>query len=127
MKNVYLILVFILLSGCQADNSDRTSTGGISNSGNSISTKTTNTHQQNSQAAVLYERYQPCHGQNAEKNALGKSKIIANSEKKDLVDAINAYKNGTRNIYGFGGLMKGQVAKLTENEIIILSDYISQF
>jgi len=73
--------------------------------------------------AVLYKKCASCHGMQGEKKALGKSKLIHNLSKEDLVSALNGYKDGS-----YGGsmkaLMKGQVAKLNVEEIDTLSEYI---
>jgi cytochrome c553 len=57
-----------------------------------------------------------CHGQNWEKAALGKSKIVADMSKGDVSKALIGYKNGT---YGgaMAGVMKGQVAKYSDAEL----------
>ena len=73
--------------------------------------------------ASSYKKCAACHGVNAEKVALGKSKVISAMSEKELTDAMNGYKDGT---YGgpMKGLMKGQVAKLSADEISSLSAYI---
>ncbi len=57
-----------------------------------------------------------CHGQNWEKHALGKSKIVANLTHAEIATATKGYKAGT-----FGGpmkgLMKGQVAKYSDADL----------
>ena len=70
-----------------------------------------------------YKKCAACHGVNGEKVALGKSKVINAMSEKELTDAMNGYKDGT---YGgpMKGLMKGQVAKLSADEINSLSAYI---
>lgn len=57
-----------------------------------------------------------CHGQNWEKAALGKSKVVADMTKAEVSDALVGYKNGT---YGgpMAGVMKGQVAKYSEADL----------
>ncbi len=57
-----------------------------------------------------------CHGQNWEKHALGKSKIVANMSHADIATAVKGYKAGT---YGgpMKGLMKGQVAKYSDADL----------
>ena len=57
-----------------------------------------------------------CHGQNFEKAALGKSKIVADMTKQEVSDSLVGYKNGT---YGgpMAGVMKGQVAKYSEADL----------
>jgi len=118
MKLLYIITILLLLLGCDRDNSN-------------TSTQTSNTKYepntavQNNEAAALYESCQPCHGVNAERNALGKSRIIADFNQEEIIDAIEGYQNGTRNIYEMGGLMKGQVIDLTDYETKILANYIT--
>jgi len=57
-----------------------------------------------------------CHGQNFEKSALGKSKIVKDLSHADIATALKGYKAGT-----FGGpmkgLMKGQVAKYSDADL----------
>ncbi|SFZ99002.1 Nitrate reductase cytochrome c550-type subunit [hydrothermal vent metagenome] len=57
-----------------------------------------------------------CHGANFEKAALGKSKIVKDMTKEDIVKALKGYKDGT---YGgaMKGLMKGQVVSLDDAAI----------
>jgi cytochrome c-type protein NapB len=57
-----------------------------------------------------------CHGKNFEKAALGKSKIVKDMTKADIVKALKGYKDGS---YGgaMKGMMKGQVAKLSDADI----------
>ena len=56
-----------------------------------------------------------CHGQNFEKAALGKSKIVKDMSKEDIVTALKGYKDGT---YGgpMKGIMVGQVKKIGDVE-----------
>lgn len=73
---------------------------------------------------TLYKVCASCHGQKAEKEALGKSQIIAGWDKERIINAMNGYKNGT-----YGGVMKNimkpQVETKTDEEIDILATYIS--
>ncbi len=57
-----------------------------------------------------------CHGANFEKKALGKSKVVKDLTKAEIVKALKGYKDGT---YGgaMKGMMKGQVAKLSDADI----------
>ncbi len=72
----------------------------------------------------LFKKCAACHGTNGEKVALGKSKIIKDLSKDELVAALMGYQNGT-----YGGamkaLMKGQVATLNTQQIETLAEYIS--
>jgi cytochrome c len=72
----------------------------------------------------LFAKCAGCHGQNAEQSALGKSQVIAGWESAKIADALHGYKKGT---YGgaMKGLMKGQVATLSDADIKALADYIS--
>lgn len=76
-------------------------------------------------ATALYATCGSCHGQKAEKSALGKSQVIAGWDKQRIIDSLNGYKNGT-----YGGVMKnimtGQVNNKTEAEIDSLADLISK-
>ncbi|MCT7909879.1 c-type cytochrome [Arcobacter lacus] len=73
---------------------------------------------------TLYKVCASCHGQKAEKEALGKSQVIAGWDKERIINAMNGYKNGT-----YGGIMKNimkpQVETKTDEEIEILATYIS--
>lgn len=57
-----------------------------------------------------------CHGQQFEKVAMGKSKVVKDMSKEDIIAAMKGYKDGT---YGgpMKGLMKGQVANLDDAAI----------
>jgi cytochrome c553 len=74
--------------------------------------------------AAMYKKCAGCHGAAGEKVALGKSKVIKDMSEADLNTAMNGYKDGS-----YGGpmkaLMKGQVAKLSRDEIAELSTYIA--
>ena len=74
----------------------------------------------------LYKKCAGCHGVNGEKKALNKSKVIAGISKDQLIVALAGYKDGS---YGgaMKGLMKGQVASLSEADIKKVSEYIVTF
>jgi cytochrome c553 len=73
--------------------------------------------------AQLYKKCMSCHGASAEKKALGKSAAIANWSVEQNVAALKGYKDGS---YGgpMKGLMKGQVANYTDEEIQAVSEYV---
>jgi len=73
----------------------------------------------------IYKACAGCHGQNAQKVALGKSQIIKGWSVKQTTDALNGYKLGT---YGgdLKGVMKGQASGLSEEDIRLVSVYISK-
>ena len=64
-----------------------------------------------------------CHGTNFEKHAMGKSKVVKDMSKADIVAALKGYKAGT---YGgaMKGIMKGQVASLSDADIQAIADSI---
>ena len=74
-------------------------------------------------AKQLYKRCSACHGLNAEKKALGSSAIIAGWDIQKLKNALLGYK-----YYSYGGtmrgVMKGQVASLSDQDINALAIYI---
>ena len=76
--------------------------------------------------ASLYKKCASCHGAQAEKKALGKSKVIKGWTKEDLVAALKGYKDGS---YGgpMKGLMKSQVVAYDDAKIDAVSEYISKF
>jgi cytochrome c553 len=73
----------------------------------------------------LYMKCVSCHGGDASKQALGKSKVIKGWSLEKLVAAIKGYQDGS---YGgdMKGVMKGQVKDLNAVDIHILSEYISK-
>lgn len=66
-----------------------------------------------------------CHGANGEKVALGKSKVIKDMTKADFITAMKGYKDGS---YGgpMKGLMKGQVASLSDADIEAIAAQIAK-
>ena len=67
-------------------------------------------------AAVNLAACKGCHGANFEKHALGKSKIVKDMTKAEIVAALVGYKHGT---YGgpMKGVMKGQVARYSDADL----------
>lgn len=74
---------------------------------------------------AAYKKCAGCHGENGEKVALGKSKIINQMSKADIVAALNGYKDGS---YGgpMKGVMKGQVATLSDADMQAIADMIGK-
>ncbi|MGB3750882.1 MAG: c-type cytochrome [Arcobacteraceae bacterium] len=64
-----------------------------------------------------------CHGVNAEKIALGKSKVLATLSEAEIISDMMGYKAGT-----FGGQMKAimvpQAQKLSDDEIKEIAAYV---
>ena len=77
-----------------------------------------------SDGASLYKKCAACHGAKAEKKALNKSQIIQGWDKEKLANALKGYKDGS---YGgaMKGLMKGQVATYSDEDIKKVSEYIA--
>ncbi len=78
-------------------------------------------------ATMMAANYAPCagcHGAKAEKKALGKSAIIAGWDAAKTEEALKGYKAGT---YGgpMKGVMKGQVARLSDADIADLAKQIA--
>ena len=78
-------------------------------------------------SVALAANYAPCagcHGAKAEKKALGKSAVIAGWDTAKTETALKGYKAGT---YGgpMKGVMKGQVARLSDADIADLAKQIS--
>ena len=46
-------------------------------------------------------------------------------EASKVAQILQEYKEGKRDAYGMGTLMKGQVASLSDSDIRILADYIA--
>ena len=73
----------------------------------------------------LYKNCAGCHGENGEKEALNKSKLIGGQEVNVTVKELTAYKDGELDQYGLGNIMKLQVSTLSESDIEELAEYIS--
>jgi len=75
--------------------------------------------------AALYKKCASCHGQQGEKPALGKSKIIKDMTKDQITAALKGYKDGS-----YGGaskaLMKGQASSLDDAKISAIAAHIGK-
>ena len=73
----------------------------------------------------LYQKCSACHGKDASKSALGKSKVIKGWSVEKITHAINGYKAGT---YGgaMKGLMKSQVSGLNDAQVKSIAEHISK-
>lgn len=72
-----------------------------------------------------YQKCIGCHGANGEKVALGKSKVIKDMTKAEIVASLKGYKDGS---YGgpMKGLMKGQVANMSEADMEAIANKIGK-
>jgi cytochrome c553 len=75
--------------------------------------------------AALFKKCAGCHGANGEKKALGKSAVIKGLDAAAVAKDLEGYKAGTTNKNGMGGVMKGQVATYTPEQIKEVSEYIA--
>ncbi len=76
-------------------------------------------------AEALFKTCTSCHGAKGEKEALGKSQVIAGWDKDRVTKALNGYKDGS-----YGGVMKGimkpHVETKTPEQISALAEFISK-
>lgn len=74
--------------------------------------------------AAIYAKCVQCHGEQAEKAAMGKSEVIKGWPADKTVAALKGYKDGS-----YGGAMKGlmtaQVATLDDAAMQAVADYIA--
>jgi cytochrome c len=77
--------------------------------------------------AELYKKCAACHGAQGEKSALGKSRIIYTLSANSIKNFLLRYRAGTMDQYGMGGLMKGQVATYSDQDIKDVAAYIDTF
>jgi len=75
---------------------------------------------------ALFAKCIGCHGADGKTPALGKSAPIAGLDAKTVEEDLKGYKAGTLNKHGMGGVMKGQVAAFSDEEIKALAEYISK-
>jgi cytochrome c553 len=113
MRFILILLFIVIFSGCE--------------------NKTTNfkdapnTQAENEKAKIIFQRCQRCHGMKGEKSALNVSDVIAYYSKNDLIKALTLYKKRERDRHRFGSLMTGILRDLSNEDIKILADYISNF
>lgn len=75
-------------------------------------------------AAIIAKQCKTCHGAKMEKSYLNKTRIVNTLSSKEIKEDLLAYKAGTLNRYKMGAQMKAQVAKLSEEDIEALANYI---
>ena len=76
--------------------------------------------------AALYKACAGCHGADGKTKAMGKSAPIAGMDAAEVEKKLKGYKDGSLNAYGMGGVMKGQVAAKSDEDIKALAEYISK-
>ncbi len=73
---------------------------------------------------VIFKRCAICHGNKGEKRSLGVSKKIAGMKADDVIQILEQYRVGKRDIYSYGSMMRGQATKLSHEKIKIVAKYI---
>lgn len=74
--------------------------------------------------ATLFKKCATCHGAKAEKVYLNKVPALNTLTAETRLEAMKAYKAGTRNEFKMGAIMKIQVAKLSEEDMKAIEEYI---
>ncbi|ABK82125.1 c-type cytochrome [Campylobacter fetus] len=79
--------------------------------------------------ATIFNKCKACHGQKAEKSYLNKVPVLTTVDAAERLALMKEYKAGTVNDgkgkFGMGGVMKGQMATLSEADMAAVNDYIS--
>ncbi len=75
---------------------------------------------------TLYKSCVACHGIKGEKKALGKSEAIGGWSALKVEEALKEYRAKRRNVHGMGAVMQGQAAKLSDDDIKTLGEYIEK-
>lgn len=76
-------------------------------------------------APAAYEKCKGCHGADGKTVALGKSAVIAGQDKAALITSLHEYREGMKNVAGMGGLMKGQVVSMSDEDFEVIAEYLS--
>ncbi len=76
-------------------------------------------------ASIYTSKCVNCHGADGKKAALNKALPIAGWDKAKTIEALNAYKAGTRNTTGLGKIMEPKVKTLSDAQIGAVSEYIA--
>ena len=92
--------------------------------GANASTATT-AHDRISGSLLFAQRCAACHGQNAQKQALGKSEMIAGWESERVESSLKAYADGSYSD-GMKAIMQAQVKPLNNEQIKTVAEYISK-
>ena len=75
--------------------------------------------------SLYQQNCQNCHGENGELSAVGHSHAITGWSASKTIEALNGYKNGSRNTTGLGSLMKIQINTYSDSQINALANYIA--
>ncbi len=124
LKNVWVVVFIVLFVGCNQANREESINGGSYKVPSDNVADDVGQKLGASSGEEIFKSCAGCHGENGEKRALGVSAVIGYWEVVSIVQALEGYKNSTRNQYGMGGLMKGQVAGLSSDDIRNVANYI---
>ncbi len=75
--------------------------------------------------AIYDTQCKSCHGADGKMKALGKSAPLAGMAAATVQKELEEYKAGTLNKYGMGGVMKGNAAKLSADDMKAVASYIA--
>ena len=73
--------------------------------------------------AKLYRECAKCHGTHGEKSTF--SRPIGGWHKSELVEALQGYRSGKRNLRGQGSIMRQRVADFSDAQIDAVAAYVS--
>lgn len=76
-------------------------------------------------ASLYQERCSTCHGADGQQKAMRKANPVAGMSTEEVSKNLNGYKDGSLNKYGMAGLMRAQVKSYTQEQIQMVSKYIS--
>lgn len=74
--------------------------------------------------ATLYKQCAACHGKKAEVKYMNKVPPLSTLTAEEMVKNMEGYKAGTNNQYKTGVLMKGQMARLSKEDMQTVAKYI---
>ena len=72
----------------------------------------------------IYASCIACHGMKGERKALNVSRKLKEIKGENIAEILREYKNGKRNKYKMGMIMKGQAGRLSDEDIKNVSSYI---
>lgn len=74
--------------------------------------------------AVVFKKCIACHGPKAEKSYLNKIPVLTTLDPNEMVENMKKYKAGELNLFKMGAVMKGQMASLSEEDMVNVTAYI---
>lgn len=74
--------------------------------------------------AAVYKKCIACHGAKADTSYLNKVPALKSVAAAERLELMKGYKAGTINNFNMGGVMKGQMASLSEEDMAAVNEYI---